>query len=84
MENIKKINVTGLLHSGKRKSYPSKFVWDCSNCNSINVHQTKVLRGEYPVFCRECETKHILNKEIVKKEITRSKKSSGNIYDLFY
>lgn len=82
MENLKVV-ARGLMHTGKKRSMPSIFVWDCKKCNDWNTHQTKILLGEYPVYCKKCGTKHILNKTEVKKEITRTKNIS-NILDAFY
>lgn len=62
-----------LVHSGKKKAYPSSFVWDCPKCNSWNIWRTKILMGKVVVQCQDCEEKYILNKSEPKETITRTK-----------
>jgi len=61
-----------LVHSGIKKAYPSKFVWDCPNCNDWNIWQTSILRGKVEVICR-CGESHTLNKSLPLVELTRTK-----------
>ena len=62
-----------LVHSGKKKAYPSSFVWDCPNCNKWNIWQTKMLMGKTNVQCQDCREKFILNKSEPKETVTRTK-----------
>ena len=62
-----------LVHSGKKRSYPSSFVWDCPKCNSWNIWSTKMLMGKVAVECQNCREKYTLNKSEPNETITRTK-----------
>ena len=62
-----------LVHSGKKRAYPSSFVWDCLNCKHWNIWQTKFLHGISKVCCQNCKTEYSLNKSEPLEEITRTK-----------
>lgn len=62
-----------LVHSGKRRAYPSSFVWDCPDCESWNIWKTSRLIGEVDVMCKECKQTFTLDKSNPKEEITRTK-----------
>ncbi len=67
------VNPRKLVHSGKKKSYPSSFVWDCPNCNKWNIWKTKMLMGKSNVQCQDCLQTFILNKSEPVEIITRTK-----------
>lgn len=77
METIK---ARKLVHSGKKRAYPSCFVWDCLNCKSWNIWKTKRLWGKIEVCCSECRQSHLLDKTEPLEEITQTK-NGGAIID---
>ncbi len=62
-----------LVHSGKKRAYPSNFVWDCTSCQSWNIWSTRWLAGTVEVTCQECRHTFILDKSNPLIEITRTK-----------
>lgn len=68
-----------LVHSGKQRSYPSSYVWDCPKCNSWNIWATRKFWGYINVVCQECKNEFILDKENVILEVTRTKKDKSII-----
>lgn len=68
-----------LVHSGKKRAYPSLFVWDCPKCDSWNIWATKMLIGKVVVQCQGCKEKYTLNKSEPKEIITRTKKMKSII-----
>lgn len=73
MSNNDVVTPRKLVHSGKKRAYPSKFVWDCPVCNEFNIWQTRMLLGKVPVICQGCHSHFILDKSNPKEEITRTK-----------
>jgi hypothetical protein len=70
---MKEVNPRKLVHSGKKRAYPSSFVWDCPECNHWNIWQTKKITGVVKVTCQECKNEVLLNKSEPKEVITRTK-----------
>lgn len=68
-----------LVHSGKKRAYPSSFVWDCPECGHWNIWKTKILMGKTSVRCMECLEFFVLDKSTPKEEITRTKKMKSII-----
>jgi hypothetical protein len=62
-----------LVHSGKKRAYPSSFVWDCLKCGKWNIWQTRRLFGVVKVCCQECRENYNLDKSKPLEEITRTK-----------
>lgn len=63
-----------LVHSGKKRAYPSSFVWDCPSCGHWNIWQTNRLMGKTNVKCMKCLKPFDLDKSNPKEEIIRTKK----------
>lgn len=76
MENIKPRK---LVHSGKKRYYPSSFVWDCLNCEKWNIWKTKRLFGKVKVKCQWCKEEHELDKSNPLEELTRTQKMKSII-----
>lgn len=70
---MEEIKPRKLVHSGKKKAYPSSFVWDYLECDKWNIWQTRKLFGRVEVCCQECKTKFILDKSAPKEELVRTK-----------
>lgn len=68
-----------LVHSGKKRAYPSSYVWDCMFCNSWNIFKTRNFFGLVKVCCQKCEKEFNLNKSEPLVEITRTKKMKSII-----
>lgn len=68
-----------LVHSGKKRAYPSSFVWDCPSCGHWNIWNTNRLFGTVSVQCMECLKPFILDKSNPKEETTRTKKTKSII-----
>jgi len=62
-----------LVHSGKKRAYPSSFVWDCPACGKWNILQTRNLFGIAITICQDCKTGIKLDKQKPLQEITRTK-----------
>lgn len=73
MSNNDIVTPRKLVHSGKKRAYPSQFVWDCPVCNQFNIWQTRMLHGKVHVICRGCLNNFILDKSNPKEEMVRSK-----------
>lgn len=68
-----------LVHLGKKRAYPSSFVWDCPLCGHWNIWHTNMLMGKTNVKCMECLKPFVLDKSNPKEEITRTKKMKSII-----
>lgn len=68
-----------LVHSGKKRAYPSSFIWDCPLCGHWNIWNTNKLIGKTNVKCMECLRPFALDKSNPKEEITRTKKMKSII-----
>ena len=69
-----------LAHSGLKRAYPSSFVWDCPNCTSWNIWNTKRLYGKVNVICQECKDTFILDKSNP-KEVIEDRRKVKSIID---
>lgn len=77
MENNKPllpvVSARKLVHSGKKRAYPSSFVWDCPVCGKWNIWSTHKLFGIIKVCCQDCKSEFNLDKSTPTEEITRTK-----------
>lgn len=62
-----------LVHSGKKRAYPSSYVWDCLKCGKWNIWNSRKLFGVIKVSCQDCKTEFSLNKSEPLEIITRTK-----------
>lgn len=73
MTELKIVITRRLVHSGKKRAYPSSFVWDCPKCNSWNIWNTKRLLGKVNVICHKCFETFTLDKSNPLETFTRTK-----------